>query len=284
MNQHRAFSLIELSMVLVLLTAIILGVMNTTSLIGDSTLSKAKILTKQSPVKDISGLILWVETSLEESFVLSEIEDGQPISTWHDIKNNALKSNHPNQSTTLNQPTYQEKAFNKSIPGIRFDGINDYLNFDGDGIINSSYTIFVVEKRTSNKDDNYFISGTGTTSNENLILGYDEDTSITHSHYLNNLTHAISGYSNNIERIHSFTFDMSGKKYYLNGGSSSDENDLVTNTVEKFDGATIGEYLGGTTYYQGDIAEIIIFNKTLKNEDRSAVEEYLGKKYDITLN
>jgi len=276
--------MVEISMVLVLLTAIIIGVMQTTTLIGDSTLSRAQSLTKQSPVKDLSGLVLWLETSLEESFILNEIEDGQPISVWNDIKNNTLQKNNASQSNSASQPTYQEKAFNKSIPGIRFDGSSHYLEFDGDGIINSPYSIFVVEKRTSNDGENYFIGGTTTAPYQNLVLGYQTNTVILHSNHHTHLTNSMPGYVNDVERIHSFTFDMTNRKYYLNGGSSADASDSVSSPIIAFVGSSIGRYRSAYEYYQGDIAEIIIFNKILKDEDRNSVEEYLGKKYDIKLN
>ena len=46
----------------------------------------------------------------------------------------------------------------------------------------------------------------------------------------------------------------------------------------------IGSYNSGSTrahYLDGDIGEIIIFNRALKNEERKAVEDYLAKKWGI---
>lgn len=277
--------MVETSMVLILLTAIIVGIMQTTTLLSDSKLSRAKTLTQQSPVKDTGSLILWLETSLEESFLLSEIDDNSGlISVWRDIKNNALQNNDATQSNANNRPTYQINAFNDSIPAIRFDGSNDYLNFDGTKLINSPYSIFIVDKRTSSKNHNYFIAGSGSAPNQNLVLGYNSNSSIMHSHSSNDLTHAIAGYNQDVVRIHTFEFNMSGKKYYLNGGESADESDNVTNPIGAFNSPTIGRYLAAPSYYQGDIAEIIIFNKILKRNERQAIEEYLSKKYEVVLN
>jgi hypothetical protein len=36
--------------------------------------------------------------------------------------------------------------------------------------------------------------------------------------------------------------------------------------------------------YEGNIAEIIIFNRALTTEERRSIESYLGKKYNLTLN
>ncbi|MBL6664462.1 MAG: hypothetical protein ISQ34_01305, partial [Rickettsiales bacterium] len=271
MTNNRAFSMVEISMVLVLLTAIIIGILQTTTLMNDAKLSKAQTLTKRSPVKDMQGLIMWLETSLEESFILKEIENGGHISKWIDIKNNVQKPNHATQTNFNNQPTYQEQAFNDAIPGIRFNGSSDYLTFDGDYIVNSPYSIFVVEKRTSNASENYFIGGTTQSSYQNVIMGYQTNTTFLNSNHNSHLTHSVAAYSEHIERIHSFTFDMTNRKSYLNGGSV-EASDTVSSPITGFAGASIGRYGSAHKYYQGDLAEIIIFNRALNDKDRNAVE------------
>lgn len=282
-KKYRAFSMIEISMVLVLLTAIILGIMQTTTLVNDARLARAQTLTKKSPVKDIKGLILWLETSLEESFIIDEGQDSVNISSWFDIKNNDLANNHATQSNSSNQPTYVENAFNDAIAAVRFDGSNDFLLFDGSKIINSSYTIFIVEKRTDSKSNNYFISGTSTISNSNLLLGYSSNTALSYSHYNNTISNTIGGYNGEVARIHSFKFDYNGKEYFENGGLVANASDINNNALSAFDGSTIGRYLNGTSYYKGDIAEIIIFNRALDDAEKTLVEEYLSNKYGINV-
>jgi Concanavalin A-like lectin/glucanases superfamily len=48
-------------------------------------------------------------------------------------------------------------------------------------------------------------------------------------------------------------------------------------------------YLGGTgtsydEFWNGDIAEVIVYNRALSEEERKKVEDYLAKKYGLTLN
>jgi cytochrome c-type biogenesis protein CcmH/NrfF len=47
-------------------------------------------------------------------------------------------------------------------------------------------------------------------------------------------------------------------------------------------------YLGGTgtsysEYWNGDIAEVIVYGRTLTDAERTQVEDYMAKKYGITL-
>ena len=45
---------------------------------------------------------------------------------------------------------------------------------------------------------------------------------------------------------------------------------------------SIGKHGGGTSgAFRGDIAEVLLFNKALTDEERTKVEEYLGKKYGV---
>jgi hypothetical protein len=46
----------------------------------------------------------------------------------------------------------------------------------------------------------------------------------------------------------------------------------------------IGLAVAGGIYLAGDIAEIIIFDRALKLEERDAVAKYLGKKWGIKVS
>jgi hypothetical protein len=36
--------------------------------------------------------------------------------------------------------------------------------------------------------------------------------------------------------------------------------------------------------YNGEMAEIILFNRALKNEERQSIEDYLSRKYSIKIS
>ena len=283
----RAFSLFEMSIVIIIVSLTIAGITLSTRLIGKSTLAKAQLLTKNSPVKDIENLLFWFETTLEESFVLAEINDANLISVWRNLAPNKSYQSNATQDTSGNRPKFYEKVINNSIPVLRFDGTNDYLNLDSATIrklLNLPYTIFVVEKRTSSKDSNYFIAGSDTGSGNNLILGYRDTNTITQAHLNGAFDYDVNSYDEPLTRIHCFNYGLTaGKKYYLNGSSNPNKEEVsASGPVVSFDGASIGQRYS-SDYYQGDIAEIIIFNRSLKSEERNSVSKYLAKKYDLKI-
>ncbi len=70
-KSHKAFSLIELSIVILVIGILIAGVVQGTSMVKKSQLVIARNLTKNSPVSRIKDLAAWYETSLESSFKTS---------------------------------------------------------------------------------------------------------------------------------------------------------------------------------------------------------------------
>ena len=286
-KSSSAFSLIEVSLVVLIISLIAAGILTTTNLIKKSRLQTAQVLTKSSPVNNISNLVAWFETSLDSSFIGNEKSDGTAISTWYDNNPNAASKNNATQSTSTNRPTFTANIFNSGIPGLKFDGSNDTLPFDGSSLINSSYSIFIVEQKTSNKALNCIIGGSASVvANTNLHLCYAVDDKIRFGHYNNNLDYqdSVLSYSSPKTRMHSFIFDIAvGKKYWLNGVSSATASDVVqTAAITSFAGSNIGSFVGNI--YEGNIAEIIIFNRALTTEEKISVESYLGKKYNLILN
>jgi prepilin-type N-terminal cleavage/methylation domain-containing protein len=293
-NNKNAFTMIELSIVILVISVMVVGVATGKSLITKSRLANAKSLTRQSVINDMGDdLIAWYETSLEGSFKESETKnDGSFITLWKDSNKNAVNKNDAFAVTPLNisnQPSLYQNVFYNSIPGLRFSGAQ-YLNFNGTKFAKNSYTVFVVEQRRSGKNSNYFISGLNPSISSRLALGYSNSTSIMQSHYGtgNDFSKSIFlSYSPSslIPRIHTFLFNNSiGKSYTLNGINQHGANQMTPLT--SFNLATIGYHLStsSSSYYEGDLAEIIMFKRSLKTEEVEAIESYLGSKYGIPVS
>jgi len=285
----KAFTLIEISIVILVISVMIVGVITSKSILTKSRLANAQSLTQQSYVNDINNdLIAWYETSLEGSFKASELKnDGSYITVWNDSnKSVATKNNALAPASTSNQPILIQNVFYNSIPGLRFSG-SQYLNFDGTKFAQNSYTVFVVEQRSSNKSENYFIGGTGSSLNGNLSLGYGSDTSILFSHYSSDFTRSIASYKPQTPIMHTFLFNNTiGKKHSINGGSIAINTPAQTTPITSFNQAMIGAYnpSGTLKTYVGDLAEIIMFKRSLKTEEIKAIESYLGSKYGIPVS
>lgn len=283
---QKAFSLIEVSIVLLIIGILVAGVTQGSRLVRASRLQTAQNLTVNSPVAGIPNLSAWWETSLESSFLAAEAVDSTAISTWYDNNPQSSYKNNLSQTTATNKPTFYENVFNGAIPAIRFDGTNDFMPFDGTPLIGTPYTIFIVEqRRVANAGIMTILGGTNNgTTNGNMHLGYRSNTTVTHAQFSNDVDYTITAFSSIVPRIHTFWLSTtSGKKYYLNGGTTADATSAgQTATMVSYSGSSIGRSVW--LYYNGDIAEIIIFTRSLKDEERQSIETYLSKKYGIGIS
>ncbi|MFT6331999.1 MAG: hypothetical protein ACJAW3_000322 [Lentimonas sp.] len=281
-KQKLAFSIVELSIVVVIVSILIGLVISADKMVSTAHLSSARTITKSSPVPDIDNLVLWLETTMPQSFDDLEADDQEFVNNWHDLSpeiSGATIDNSPND----NPPQYISGAIN-DLPALRFDGTDDYFVFNGSRIVQDNYTIFVVEQRRGG-GVNYFLAGSSTAENENLLLGYAGDTTLTLSQE-DDSGHdsAIAGYASAIPRIHSFMLNSAiGKTYRLNGSNLAIGNSGSTNVSNllSYEDSRIGRF--NANYYNGDIAEIIIYNKALTNDEIIDVEQYLSTKWNIVL-
>lgn len=285
-NKTRTgFTLLELSIVILVIAGMVVAITSSKEVLKKSRLASARSLTQQSIVNNLSDdLIAWFETSLESSFLADEQKnDGLKITKWFDNNKNLNQKNTGTiPANVANQPTYISRAFYDAIPGVRFDG-DDYMDFDGSKLIKSSYSIFIVEQRRSNKGGNWFISGNSGTPNSNLVLGYRSTNASTQAHYYNDIDIALPSYSTPISALHTFIYNNNiGKKYIFSSlsykTSNSDNSSGQLNPLTSFNNPKIGNS------YIGDLAEIIIFKRSLKTEEVNAIRNYLGSKYGIPVS
>lgn len=81
----KAFSLIELSIVILVIGVLIGGVFSAVDQIYKFRIKAAQYLTMGSPVSSIAGLDLWFEVSLENSLSVVNPQDNQTITRWNNI-------------------------------------------------------------------------------------------------------------------------------------------------------------------------------------------------------
>ena len=269
----RGFSLIELVIVMIIIAIIIAGVFAADNLLRRVRISAAKTLTLASPINNLTGIALWFETSLDSSFNSSDANNGASIGTWYDNRASTNKNN-ATQSSGASQPTYSNTI--NRVHAVAFDGTNSYFDVNGSFLNNSDYTIFVTEKRQSNKADNYFIGDSSlNTVNQTLVLGYSANNKVIHSQgTANSYLSTVSTYEESADKPRIFTFisDSSGKRTYINGilsGQSSNTTKLSGITTLK-----IGKG------YQGEIGELIAFNRALKISELQDVIKYFSGKWE----
>ena len=313
----RAFSLLEISIVVLIIGVLVAGITQSFTIVKKFRLATARNLTEKSPVKSILGLELWLEPTMEKSFLESETGDGTNLSQWIDI-NNQKTSTYYALKTASDKVKYEDDAIG-NIPSLLFGGTpnsdsyftlskststSDYTSIQYDE--KSKLTIFTVSKINDLPSGQVispiFFSGL---SEVNYFKGWGYGTS-----WSNGLRESIFGtfsvtstsLATKLPTIASITFSASSISIDDCGSFPSGVGKLkiyVNGTLKKEQSSTMFCRLGGSLFkigglyydldikyiaWNGYISEIIIFNKVLSDDERISVEKYLSQKYRIRLD
>ncbi len=286
MKKSQAFSLVEMSIVMLLVGLIIVGIAQGLKMLDRYKINSARSLTNSSPVASINGLVLWIESTKEESFKTSEAKDGSNITTWYDNNSQASEKNDLSRAENDSAVIYSKRAAN-GLPAIYFNGTT-YLA--GNVINSSNFTFFVVSKIANPTSTGYdpviangYTDGTGsagwsyrkygssTNYREIVFLGVTD-------------VQSSAAFSSNLE-VGSGSYDGSNSALYVNGTSQALSNSSGVTMLKNFNASTSSKFtVGGGTwsaFWTGYVAEVIIFNNVLQDYERQAIEKYLMKKYNI---
>lgn len=232
---------------------------------------------------DIAGCQLWLDAGQGIT------KDGSDyVSQWNDLSGN---SNNALQGTGSAQPLWVDNQLNGE-PVVRFlRSGNNYMTVLYDAGLNlTSFSIYFVIKQI-----NYTVDAQVPLSN---LAGLNYPTNITGWQF------ALGQYStaNDIRFtkadgtigtinpssnpssyiIYSAINNDPNATLYENGNSIGTLNKNCSNLGQNNPiGVGCQPYGGGINNFDGDIAEIIIYNSALSDGDRGLVEDYLNDKYAI---
>ncbi|HON18345.1 MAG TPA: PKD domain-containing protein, partial [Salinivirgaceae bacterium] len=244
--------------------------------------STSQALQKFSP-QSLNSLALWLSA---DSVLISH---GKVVQ-WYDLSPNHFLIQQP---TATNQPQKVENGLN-GRPVIRFNGTNTYL--DGGDILDlgtNSHTVFLIGSRNSANGVFFAKSLSGAVSGRYALL-----------HETNNFYFL---YQDNISReIYTNQFQI-GRFYLIQAINNRDDakNQLLLNSeligekninefyefntdyrflIGAYNNSTGGLPPNSNLYLNGDIAEIIIYNRLLTEQESDQIKQYLALKYGLAVN
>lgn len=291
---NKAFSLIELSIVIIVVGILIAGVIQGKSLINKAQLKTAQSLTTNSPVPIIDDLLLWYETSLPSSFGGQEMYSGTKIYTWHDINPRVaqgLDATSAYYATITpfvdSPPAYEENVFG-GIPAVSFDG-QSALTYEMKKMLGKSFTIFLVNKPNDTSSLDYIIGSTYHGHYHSVVFFYQNTNVTTGIQY--HQVGAASPHVEDVAYINTLEFDIDSGFTYWSNGDEKASNTQTTPLINSQSFEVYGKIGGrlahhpatGANEYDGYIGEYIIYTRALKDKERQDIEDYLAQKYSIRL-
>lgn len=270
----KAFSLIELAVVLVVIGVLTIAITKGSSLIKSARISSAQSLTASAKIHEIEGLTAWYETVLPDSLDKVDKIHNEPVAYWQDVSSqyNISQSLQRLIRTESSSVVYTDDGIG-GLPSIQFTASGNFtLSNLQEGASNLA-SVFVVISPT--------LSFGGSTMT--FLDSYDTgDNALS----LTNSTFSIESASTN-----TVSYAFSEGEEYVIGVNLKGTSDVYVNnvdatgtaavTVNGFNGLTVGTDRGASDNFTGLISEIIIFNRILTESERRHVMSYLGKKYKI---
>lgn len=311
-NKNRAFSLIELSIVILIIGILIAGVTQGSRLVNASKVQTAQTLSQSAPVTGVQGLVLWLDSSREDSFISTETSNATALTKWYNVNPQVSNVGRATALTTFtsSSPTTTYKSIGiNGLPSVAFatGATTAFASPAGGRIVTpyQAYTFFVVA-RVTNIGSKNAIFYNGATAATSTGFGFFSSTSgkmLVNGGATNVITDKTGSASAvaNAARIMTVTIAPNAAvngsnvmapvttpaiNFYVNGAPTPDlTSTLATNIAAQ--AASDIFYIGtdgtATSPFIGDMSEIIMFDTVLKNSDRRAIEQYLGKKYGIAV-
>lgn len=293
----KAFSLIELSIVILIIGILVAGVTQSSRLVSRMKLASLINLTRSSPVSTIKDLSFWVETTLPESFE-ADMSNGDRVGKWIDINPTSSQKITLSQTTENLKPVYDSSTFN-GVPSLKFDHLSpsqlkSALLSSGSLFSVNQSTIFFVFIFTANP----YSQSTAHTPTPFFWNPASNDSRISF-HIFHNQSCIYDFYANRLisstpDSTHSgakkiFTFvkrptyaEIRDNGLVVSSNSSATSSINMSSSYDLRIGWVGPEY--DQARFSGFIGEIIIFSRGLKLDEIRDIELYLAKKWSIKVS
>lgn len=217
-----------------------------------------------------SSLRLWLKADR------AEVNNGQPVFSVKNATNDLIDFAQRGDQSNF-APRLITNAINNR-PALRFDGVDDFLTSTTTSIhTNNGLSIIVMGKtfNTSNFDQTY-ISKFNTTNKE-WRLQNDEFNIVNNNLNFSNLNTNFNILSALLSPASPQPSPQLSVAINNNTASTFTGDDTITNTSEPIIVGANNQ--GGTGFLNGDIAEILVYNKKLSTDELNKVRSYLNNKY-----
>jgi prepilin-type N-terminal cleavage/methylation domain-containing protein len=284
---NKAFSLIELSIVVLIIGILIAGVTQGSRMVQQARIKTAQNQTSSAAVSSIPGLVLWLEATTASNVVSAtngtDAENGDNVMGWNDINTQTLTKNNVSRATNNSNITYSTNAIN-GLPAVKFNGTAGTANSLNGALIlttANNFTLFIVSQSADNTSVNYRCAITNGTIGSNGF-GYSKDSSNKRQFVMIRVVGGVGSSITTNPEIAAMSYYNTALSLFINGT----QNTLTPSTATMLT-PTVGLYIGnqsdGACAWQGLIGEIIMFDHLLKTSERKSIEDYLGKKWSITV-
>jgi hypothetical protein len=222
--------------------------------------------------KSIAGLSLWLDAADASTVTIST-----GVSVWADKSGNGRNAS---QATGGKQPAYSSTINGKNV--VTFQGTDDTMQIGANAAFNAtSQTIIIVARQNANANQALWYKA-DSNSAVGVITRYRTANVFWHYQKSDGTaeTLAVANTNSNVN-VFATVLEPANQSGFVNGTPVSTAN--VTTAYDNNSGPWLGSRRDVGEYLQGDIAEVLFWNRALTAAERDRVQKYLGKKWGITV-
>ncbi len=222
----------------------------------------------------LPGLLLWLDASDTSTIV----DSGGAVSEWQDKSGN---NHHAAQTTSGEHPITGSRTIN-SLNTLNFDGNDDMLELPAGlyTISSGNNTAYIVYASDSATTEQRLITGVTTGTRWGLIFDADTDTEIDAINNTSFISASDQITPDTSPHIATLKRDGSTVTAYhdASAGASAAAADVTLSQL------VIGCYplSGGSGFFDGRIAEVLIYANAHSNAERATIRTYLEQKWGLS--
>jgi hypothetical protein len=217
-----------------------------------------------SPLFASNNLAMWLNAG-----AITNLANGAPIANWPDISGN---SNNAVQSNTAYEPSYITNALN-GLPVVHFNGSCFYLPAATGMLTGTGAEAFVVLRAGGSREFLWSLGTGGGGSYPNGAGQIVDDFGSTVQNDVGTPPEPLNQF--NVYQVSAQTGNWAA---WINGVL---QYQTAINTFAASSSTMLGAVPGYGSYFNGDIAEMMLFNRPLSVGERLTVNEYLNSKYGL---
>jgi len=301
--RKKAFSLIELSVVILIIGILIGGVSQSSRVVAQMRLASARSITQSSGVNSLKDLTAWLESTSNKSFDARDQEDGAPVDNWYDTNPQTVAKINFTQGTSTKQPSFKANAIN-GLPALQFDGINDLMTLTDstktlqDLVGVDEATIIVVHQMNIVRESNSFMIHK---ASDNVVRFNSHFPGVGNSvYYFDFGTCCVEGESritgssfpaSYFNRVNIVMWMKKSTTATIRVNGTQMMSSALTGSLSSTDMASPATFLLGSNgddpegyFLGGYLSEVILFRRALRSEEIADVENYLSRKWAVKLN
>jgi len=232
---------------------------------------REKKLTLSKKVDEISNLECWLDASTLSG------TDGSSLASWTDLSGNG------NNFSSVNAPTLQTNEQNgKNV--VRFDGVDDVMSAGDIELHNNTrgLTMIAVVKATNSKRMAILSKYLTSPNNREFAFGNKDNFLFEDLDWGSQTNSALNMGLDDYQIVEYVWKPGKAFNLYINGvllsTGDSPVNDITDGNANLKLGG--GDYTN-VGFWEGDIAEIMVYSDAVSNSEREALRENLAVKWDI---